>query len=771
MKKSLIALLWVTFLASGLFFATSCSGKEETVTLQVTVPESWDMGNEYDFGLLIGDWMDRNIENREYKTRMDLYSYKTDLLHPRASPYQNQINGWLQEFNALQYSNVDGKGGVAAYKVYGNNFLPFTKYLVGSNQGGSWDEYQFAWFSGSSGMGETNDKVAPSVVSGAYSLVFAPGVYGLPLCPGEPGVSYQDCNKCNSTIETSRMNVRLLGEEWVISKVVPPTGATPVSDGEVFTEDGTEITLSKEAVYGILNERKCLTYESMGVKVCLDDVDSASGPSSCNPAIVSFTDLQGNLINDSGGSPVRVQILPGDTEKIYVPGYGDILVHCYRTYYDEWANDPNNPTHVVDKSWAELAVYSKQIKLTHNAPFNDQDSAWNALLGWTAGNDGTAAEAAYIKEIVLYNPEPLEHMSEGEVYTLIDLPAYAKYGLVYNGLENADYDHVEVRSRHAYSQTFQISGSGGTSPACNPGETLQLSPAQLMVVESENDGFTYEDMYVSKFYVIGIGSDGYGCSGSPKPGDVILEDRNGRYFYIGYPSDQAVGNTNLEYLYAGGEGSVVVYGPGESANGSVEVWLSEDIGPWDGSPGQTCKLVDAVGVKDDPNNEQLLSVFTGRTDAVGYIIAEDGKDPVGTDLSLIGPSDILDWHGHSDYSTDFITLRGSYAKSSGRKRIIDVADRIRHAKFSFGEYSPLGSEHPSPYVFVCDKIPEGGTCTIGDVSIFVMSIDQFFKSCGFDPEEIKSEQKETKPPSNQTTKIKVGENEYEIPSQITIKKN
>ncbi|MEM4195145.1 MAG: hypothetical protein QXY05_02460 [Candidatus Anstonellales archaeon] len=763
MKRFLAILLGIVIVASGLFFAVSCNDKVETVTLEVTVP-GFSTGSQHNFDLLIADWMDKRLENRAFNNSLDLYTYKRGLLNKRASPYQNQINGWLAEFDALDYSNVDGNGGVAAYRISGNNFVPFSKIFILSDlPGGAWDESQFAWFSGYSEMGYSNYEVAPTITSGVYSLVFGPDMHGLPLCPGEPGTSYWECNECNDRIENSHMQIKFLGSTWVISDVYPPTGATQVEDKEVFTEDGTMIVLSKEESWGILYQKECLTYTQMGVRVCLDNISSLEP---CRPAIVSFTDLLGNPIYGDNGQPIKDQIRPGETKIIFLPGYGDIRVHCYRTYYSGIFQDTRN------RSWAELGVYSDEIKLAHDKKFNKNDeTAWNVLLGWTVENGGNADEADYIKEITLYNSEPMEKMLEGEEYPLIDVPPYNTYHLVYDGLEPAEFDTVRMEYQERYNRSFYITGSGGTSPACTAGQTLVLAPSELIVVSSEKDEFNEPSTtYGSRMYVIGSFSEGYGCTGSPKPGDLILEDSHGNYWYVGYPSDVSVGNTHLEYAYAGDEGNVVVYGPSQSWSGNVEVWLSEDIGSWDNSPGSECKLVDAVGVKEDPINKKLLSVFTGQDNKVSYIIAEDGADPLGTDVHLVGPPfGVLQWQSDSDYATNFITLRGSYAKNTGYRRWIEVSDIIRHAEFNFTIYP----QDQLPDVFICDKIPEGQVCNVGGVSILVMSIDQFFKSCGFDPAEIQPAPKENeqKITVNKTTKIKIDGQSYEIPSQITVSKN
>ncbi|GEM_PF-5346643 len=66
-----------------------------------------------------------------------------------------------------------------------------------------------------------------------------------------------------------------------------------------------------------------------GVGMMLDDFSDIPDVS----AIVSFCDK--NLECEFNGVPIKDQIREGETERIYVPGFGDIYVHNYDTNIDE----------------------------------------------------------------------------------------------------------------------------------------------------------------------------------------------------------------------------------------------------------------------------------------------------------------------------------------------------------------------------------------------------------------------------------------------------
>jgi hypothetical protein len=55
-----------------------------------------------------------------------------------------------------------------------------------------------------------------------------------------------------------------------------------------------------------------------------------------------------------------------------------------------------------------------------------------------------------------------------------------------------------------------------------------------------------------------------------------------------------------------------------------------------------------------------------------------------------------------------------------------VPNKVREVLLRF---QPTATAGTNPDTFTCDKIPEGGTCKVGDVSILVKSIDEVVSPC------------------------------------------
>jgi len=699
----------------------TCEVSQETVDLEVTIP---GLGTGvHNFGLLIADYMDRELENRYYLGSSDLYSYKKDLLNEKGTPYQDQAGDLL--FTAGTFSNLGSDAAAAVYKISGDNFVPFSKVSVqaGAGRTSSWDEYQFAWFSGYSEMGDNKDEVWGYIDTALYTLVFAPGDNGLPLCPGDPGKSYwYECDP-SDTIQRYRMQIKFLGENWVISDIEPPVGSTTVTDDiEVYKEDGTVIKLAKEAVYGIIDVGDCLTWETKGVKVCLDDISTLED---VKPAIVSFRDLEGNLITDSEGKPVKDQIAPGNTKKIYVPGYGDIKVHVYQTA----------PGYGLLAKWAEFAIYADEIELESGKHFIDSDDTdWKVLFGWTNKYGNTAGKNTYdyvthLREIVLYNDNEVELKDAGDAYPVIDLSNYQGYELVYNGLENADTNAVTIDQQAGTGpgNRKNFTNVMGDCGVASPGGYIDVENYVEIYPDSGEFSLTgYED--AEKLYVIYDNSNpNTDCVVTIDPGDVIIQDKDDNYYLVDVNTGGGAENVSFEFDYAGDNGYVVIYDP-ESVGVAdvVSMFVSEDIGDWD-DPAGGSDLADAVGVSISNNffgDDKLHDLFgSGDDDTVDFFVATDGKDPLGTFV----PFDQLGWASGDTYSVPFVTLRGSTLNgANGDKRKIEVSDKIRHALFTF---RPTATAGTNPDTFTCDNIPEGGTCKVGDVSILVKSIDEVVAPC------------------------------------------
>ncbi|MEM2948166.1 MAG: hypothetical protein QXG02_01425, partial [Candidatus Anstonellales archaeon] len=209
------------------------------------------------FGLWIADYLDKDTKER-VKSATEKWDELNALLDDDANMYQDQNGSYLIN----DVSETDWY-----YWINGDNFVPFSKITVqaGAGRTSNWDEYQFAWFHGSTPRDD--DEVDVDLTGSGYSLVFGPTEYGLPLCPGEEKKAYENsadnCKGTSDSIEAYRMQIKFLGENWVISSVDIPDDTDVIAsadDQTVYEIDGTKITLAKEATYAIIDVGECLIW-------------------------------------------------------------------------------------------------------------------------------------------------------------------------------------------------------------------------------------------------------------------------------------------------------------------------------------------------------------------------------------------------------------------------------------------------------------------------------------------------------------------------------
>jgi len=660
----------------------TCEVSQETVTLEVTVP---GLGTGvHNFGLLIADYMDKEVKNR-WETG-DEWDELDDLLDADANVYANQNSTYLFE----PVTDVD-----YFYKISGDNFVPFSRVTVqaGAGRTSNWDEYQFAWMHGNTPRDD--NKVKVNIHGGGYSAVFGPDEYGLPLCPGDEDQTYKtECAGTSDSIEAYRMQIKFLGENWIISSVTIPTNSDTISDEDdqtVYRLAGSKITLAKEATYGIIDVGQCLTWEVKGVKVCLDDISTLEA---VKPAIVSFTNLEGNPLKDNAGNPIRDQINPGSTKKIYVPGYGDIKVHVYQTA----------PGYGLLAKWAEMAIYADEITLEDNKKFKTpegkESNYWKVAIGFTVKDGGRKDEANHLKEIMLYDDNGLDDdLIEGEAYPIIDLSNYRAYELLYVELEQTGVNFDTL--------TFKTTGSTEKQLSHVYPADIPLSFNGTEVKTGISKGFKLSPYKGSRFYVIMDSNEsGYDT------GDILFQDDNNNWYHV----DNTGGVLAVEYAQAGKNGYILAYT-------SADIMLVEDAGRYENRD-----IVDGMDVYMVYDGANLyLYDYSGTDD--DDITFYTGEETDAADL-LTNPSVAFSQLGYvngTDYeSGKFISLRGTVVTKDKGDRQFKVPNKVRQVLLRF---KPTTAAAAKPDTFTCDKIPEGGTCKVGNVEILVKSIDQVVAPC------------------------------------------
>ncbi|MGC9005160.1 MAG: hypothetical protein ACP5JC_00850 [Candidatus Micrarchaeia archaeon] len=677
--------------ATGTNATGTCEVSRETTTLEVTVP---GLGTGvHDFGLLIADYMDKEVKNRwEPGDEWDEYD---DLLDTDANVYANQNGTYLLE----PVSDLD-----YFYKISGDNFVPFSRVTVraGAGRTSNWDEYQFAWVHGNTPRND--DKVDVNIHGGGYSVVFGPDEYGLPLCPGEEDQTYdhvsKPCKDTSDSIEAYRMQIKFLGDTWVISEVSIPSNSdviAPSDDQTVYEIPTSKVKLAKEATYGIIDVGHCLTWEEKGVKVCLDDISTQVGAENEHPAIVSFTDLKGNIITSADGNPIKDQISPGETEKIYVPGYGEIKVHVYQTA----------PGYGLLAKWAEMAIYADEITLEDGKKFKGvggkESDYWRVAIGFTVKSGGKKEQANHLKELMLYDDNGLdEDLTEGESYPIIDLAEYNAYELVYRELEKTGitFDTLQYQTT-INKQLSNVYPSGGGSP-------IPLTFNGTEVKTGINNGFKLSSYKGDRFYVI---MDSNESASGYDIGDIIIKDNDGNWYWV----DNTGGVIAVEYAQAGNNGYILAYNDGN-------IMLVEDAGKY-----QNGDIVDGMDVYMDYDGSNLyLYSVGGEDDEITFYTGEESE---ANDL-LSNPNinfNQLGYANGSDYETGkFISLRGTTVKDGKTKRQFKVPNKVRQVLLRF---QPTAQAGVNPDTFTCERIPEGGTCNVGQVSILVKSIDEVVAPC------------------------------------------
>jgi hypothetical protein len=660
----------------------TCEVSQETVTLEVTIP---GLGTGvHNFGLLIADYMDKEVKNRWEPD--DEWDELDDLLDPDANVYANQNGTYLLE----PVSDVD-----YFYKISGDNFVPFSRVSVqaGAGRTSSWDEYQYAWTHGNTPRDD--NKVNVNIHGGGYSVVFGPDEYGLPLCPGEEDQTYKKCEGTSDSIEAYRMQIKFLGANWIISAVDIPQNSDVIAnedDQTVYEIPGSKVTLAKEARYGIIDVGKCLTWETKGVQVCLDDISTQVEAANQHPAIVSFTDLQGKPITDYNGTPVKDQVFPRNTKKIYVPGYGDIKVHVYQTA----------PGYGLLAKWAEMAIYADEIILEDGKKFKGSDGKesdyWKVAIGFTVKDGGRKDEANHLKEIMLYDDNGLDNdLTEGEAYQIIDLPGYNVYQLLYRELEKTGVNFDTI--------TFKTTGSTEKQLNHVKPADIPLSFNGTEVKTGIDKGFKYSPYKGDRFYVIMDSNEtGYDT------GDIIFQDDDGNWYYVDNPGVLAV-----EYAQAGNNGYVLAYTSGD-------IMLVEDVGKYKNED-----IVDGMDVYMAYNgaNLYLYDPIDNKDDEVAFYTGEESEAKDLLSNPNIAFSQLGYVNGTGYEVGKFISLRGTTVTKDKSERQFKVPNKVREVLLRF---QPTATAGTNPDTFTCTK-PEGEKCNFGNVSILVKSIDEVVSPC------------------------------------------
>jgi len=691
----------------------------ETVTLEITVPGSGALGR-YDFKSAIGDYIDRELENR-YESETDAdeaYTIRDDYDDDEANIFQDHIGGYVD----TDFDDITWK---AVHQANGGNFAPFADVEVQDTKSGDkWTEQQFFVTNAWNNWDPSDNELELNIQSGAYVIIFDPnGDYGIPICPGDSGLGLSGVNTmaCDDTdtIPAHKVFVRFLNEDWVVSEVEPATGAAGTSaDTEVFHTDGSIIKLAKEAVSGIINVGEMLD-TGTGYKVRLDDISREVGAGNAHPAIITVLDANDNEV-------CQDQVWPGQTKDDLCDTPTGVKLHVYQTA----------PGLNFIAKWAELAIYSDEIELKDGKEFiEDSDSEWDVLIGWS--NEGTnmaKSDPMYWRALYLYtDSSDYDEMVAGDQFPVVDLPDYEKFDLLYNGVDDEGVDYDTLKYKHITSKRIGVRNS--TSDADDKCY-INISPNEAYEVTVSDGEFRGTPTFPAAagtrrggtLYWLFDGAVDDTCgTGDPPTGSAILEDKDGDYWLY----EGAGGILEFDYRWAGSNGYFLVYDTPVSWTGLPETWLVEDAGKWKEAGGTTNTVVDALGTAVDTgaDNELRDACTAAEKDEVCLAIVgeSDAPDPVNPIGATFGDGN-LGYEDMTSYEAYFLSLRGTQFKSgSDRSREFRVPKSLLKASYTFATAETAEAE-PDTNTYTLHEGEEAVVGTTG-VKVLVKSIDQQLTPC------------------------------------------
>ncbi|MEM3361710.1 MAG: hypothetical protein QXG16_00085 [Candidatus Anstonellaceae archaeon] len=418
----------------------TCEVLSKKALIEIIVPGQ--LANAYQFKTLITDTIDRTLQNRVSTNSEDKYT---------ATANTNDVNTVVSPLRHVGSLSTDRKEKL--YLIDGNSFLPFKEKTVVDTQasGFSYVVKERFWV-GSPDNGVRFDENADTIIAEprivAYSVLFDGNDYGIPACTKAPEDGSGDWDWCSSSSQhrtaNHRVKIPFLGSQWVISSMSPPDVATASS---TESKAGGSIKLAKEANYDIINVGGII--DAGDLKVRLQDISVAVGQENKHPAILDILDSSGSVIG-------QIKVDEGETYTFtHSPSKSSLNIHVYKTA----------PGFTLAAKWAEIAIYSDEITLQDDKPYNLDTSGKNknfmVSLIWKnrdyASSPTEATKVDSLREIVIYNNADLttKKFKPGDTFNFLAEPAVFK--LTYDGLDISDADKIAITAEITPSETIAIS--------------------------------------------------------------------------------------------------------------------------------------------------------------------------------------------------------------------------------------------------------------------------------------------------------------------------
>jgi len=402
----------------------SCTVTNEKATLEITVPGAVAAGT-YTVNNLIGDFLNKELLDRNNGQ----VNYSGSDTSDTANPFTNADGGYI------------GPSKTEMFRIDGSMFSPFAAVTVSDPSAAkSYSEEQNLYMFGENKYDDNVHNVVGSLDWLAYTLKFkgTSDDLGIPVCTTPKDADYNFCksllpgSNVDYATESHKVQVKFLGEDWIISEMVPPTGVNATTENKIW--QGGSVKLAKESVSGILNQGESLTVDD--IKIQLDDLE-AHGESGVS-AIISVIDANGNIL--------KKDTIPPATTKEIVVGGKSYRIHVYKIA----------PGYTFGAKWADMAVYSKELKLVSNQkldPDYDTNKYYKVYLGWK--NKGASAalnQPDHLRTIVVYS-ETMDKLSSGNDDVMAPgdyIPIVmdpVKWKLSYKGLDlgSDKYDSLDFR--------------------------------------------------------------------------------------------------------------------------------------------------------------------------------------------------------------------------------------------------------------------------------------------------------------------------------------
>ncbi len=504
---------------------SDCILSDKKVVLEFTVPETVQAGT-YTWGNLLGDYMNKELLDKEALATDTSYKMGTDDLSEFSSPFTSGSTNTPFHSDLPSGTTTNTGSGQHLYKITGTMFEPLKMpadypKIKDTYAGLEYSETQNIWIVAPNTVAyysSADDQLVSSLEGIVYSVKFdGPGTktFGIPICAKiDSGTDYSTCPDSDKTA-AHKVKIMFLGSKWVISEMVKTDTAITSEDS---IKNGGSITLAEESIGGVIKKTEALKVE--GYEFVLDDVEVAGTSVS---AAISVKDAAGN-------EKTKKKITQGSTADIVVDGK-TYRVHVYQAVGGiTWA-----------ATWADMAIYAKEMKLEdgEELPPADKNKGWKVYLGWkNRGATATANTSDHLRTIVVYGGTPSDIINTGEDYMIknnyVDLPTdSAVWRLKFNGIDlksGTDYDTLKFTSQDSTNKILSGGIGGGTTGGNVPFNSSAKCTLQYPYVEvssSVDNAFKLStavgDAHFKKFYVA---TSGVSCEGTGQtygPGAIFMK--------------------------------------------------------------------------------------------------------------------------------------------------------------------------------------------------------------------------------------------------------